>query len=224
MWKQEKRRTQEILSKHWESFLHSVGDWAQAQIAQRGWEIFKSCLDVILGTLFWMFLLEYRLEQMDPEIPGSLLLWFYYVLYTHCLLVHIPLLIFFLIIHRIRWKEYYVSNRSETHSTDSSNIFIIAVTMIIAITIAISIAITINSIKVDTTTKPLWKVILNNHYIYCKCAFHFFWILTLKYIYIVSESFLHLPLAPSWALFDLIICLCMTSQSVAMERAVISNK
>lgn len=131
---------------------------------------------------------------------------------------------FFLIIHRIRWKEYYVSNRSETRSTDSSNIFIIAVTMIIAITIAISIAITINSIKVDTTTKPLWKVILNNHYIYCKCAFHFFWILTLKYIYIVSESFLHLPLAPSWALFDLIICLCMTSQSVAMERAVISNK
>ena len=34
--------------------------------------ISQSCLDVALGTLLWVSLLEKGLEQMDPEGPVSL--------------------------------------------------------------------------------------------------------------------------------------------------------
>ena len=35
-------------------------------------DIFKSCQDVVLGTLRWVSLDEQKLEQMDPEVPTSL--------------------------------------------------------------------------------------------------------------------------------------------------------
>lgn len=35
-------------------------------------EISKSNLDVVLGTLIWVALLEWGLEQMDPEVPANL--------------------------------------------------------------------------------------------------------------------------------------------------------
>jgi len=56
-----------------------VGDGALAQVAQRAGEsgvssleIFKSHLDVVLGSLLWVSLLEQGLEQMDSEVPANL--------------------------------------------------------------------------------------------------------------------------------------------------------
>jgi len=34
-------------------------------------EISKSCLDVILGTLIWVSLLEQGLDHMDPEVSAN---------------------------------------------------------------------------------------------------------------------------------------------------------
>ena len=34
-------------------------------------EISKPCLDVALGTLLWVSLLEEGLDQMDPEVPAK---------------------------------------------------------------------------------------------------------------------------------------------------------
>ena len=36
-------------------------------------EIFQSRLDVALGTLLWVSLLEQGLGLMDPEVPASLI-------------------------------------------------------------------------------------------------------------------------------------------------------
>lgn len=35
-------------------------------------EIFSSCLDVGLGTLLWVILLQQALGQVDPEVPDNL--------------------------------------------------------------------------------------------------------------------------------------------------------
>ena len=57
--------------------MYCAGDRALAQVAQRccgvfSQEIFKISLDVVLGTLLWVSLLEQRLDQVDPEIPSNL--------------------------------------------------------------------------------------------------------------------------------------------------------
>lgn len=51
-----------------------MGDGALAQIAQGGYgdlylEVFKSSLNVILGTMLWMSLLEQGLDKMDSDGP-----------------------------------------------------------------------------------------------------------------------------------------------------------
>lgn len=55
------------------------------QISKRGCgisflEISKSCLNVVLGTLLWVSLLEQGVGQMDPDVPSDLsypvILWF----------------------------------------------------------------------------------------------------------------------------------------------------
>lgn len=33
-------------------------------------EIFQNCLDVVLGTLLWVSLLDQELGQKDPEVPS----------------------------------------------------------------------------------------------------------------------------------------------------------
>lgn len=35
-------------------------------------EIFGSCMDVVLGTLLCMSLLELKCDQMDPDVPSDL--------------------------------------------------------------------------------------------------------------------------------------------------------
>ena len=35
-------------------------------------EIFKNCLNMALGTLHWVSMLEEGLDQMDPEVPAKL--------------------------------------------------------------------------------------------------------------------------------------------------------
>lgn len=57
--------------------MHFVGDRAEAQAAQRGCEvcsleISKSCVDVVLGTLLCMALIEQGLGQMDSGVPANL--------------------------------------------------------------------------------------------------------------------------------------------------------
>ena len=52
-------------------------DGALAQTTQRGCgisslEIFRSRLDMVLGSLLWVALLEQELDQVDPDSPASL--------------------------------------------------------------------------------------------------------------------------------------------------------
>lgn len=35
-------------------------------------EAFKSHLDVVMGTLLWVSLIEQEWDQMDPEVPSNL--------------------------------------------------------------------------------------------------------------------------------------------------------
>lgn len=35
-------------------------------------EVFKSCLDMVLGNLLWVAWLEQGLELIDPEVPSNL--------------------------------------------------------------------------------------------------------------------------------------------------------
>ena len=79
----EKTGTEKVPTKH-HKVLFFVGDWVLEQFAAEYCGVFfleisKSCLDVVLGTLLWMSLLKWGLDQMDPEEPSnfkhSVILW-----------------------------------------------------------------------------------------------------------------------------------------------------
>ena len=66
--------TQEVPPELQEAFLHCEVDSGSAQVSQRSCgfsilESFQSCMDMGLGSLLWVCLLEQGLEQMDPEVP-----------------------------------------------------------------------------------------------------------------------------------------------------------
>lgn len=73
--------TQEIPYEHQAGLLCCVDDAAQAQAAQRLWNILPGDLQEPSGfgpgTLLWLSLLEQNLEQMDPKGPATLtMMWF----------------------------------------------------------------------------------------------------------------------------------------------------
>jgi len=70
-----------VLSEHQETVFHCEGSQALAQVAQRGGEspsreIFKSHLDMVLGTQLYMALLERGAGQdnLQKALPTSAIL------------------------------------------------------------------------------------------------------------------------------------------------------
>lgn len=73
--------TWEVPSEHQNAFLCCEG--GRTQSAQKGSvaslvSIFKNHLDMRLGSLIWVFLLEEELDQVDPEVSANL---------SHCVCV-----------------------------------------------------------------------------------------------------------------------------------------
>lgn len=56
------------VTEHWHRFLTEAGESSSLEMS-------KSHLDVVLGTMLWVALLEQGLDQMDPEVsPTSAIL------------------------------------------------------------------------------------------------------------------------------------------------------
>lgn len=78
----------EVIADHKEALLCCAGVWTMLQVAQSCYKVFlensKSCLDVVLGTLLCISLLE---QGMDPDVPAAFCCFF--LCYSSCLFWHI---------------------------------------------------------------------------------------------------------------------------------------
>lgn len=83
--------TQEVPPEHQEALFYYACDWTlncwpRADLESRSLEIFKDCLDMVLGNLLWVSVLEHGvgLDFLQRFIPTLAIVWSKLMVLYHC--------------------------------------------------------------------------------------------------------------------------------------------